>query len=176
MSPPHVCYVTIRLASDNEALLPDISSAPMHQLSANDKIELEQVIKAAAIYLDLHNQGQRFSAETQRQHDSIAVWIVGICAGAIVALGPMLDLFVDRTLVAPWQLWILHFFFILGVLLGIVHRCFLAQMMEADKLCAFKKSSLAATIVLKEVHTAQDIKQLKLDLQDVVNGNDVQLK
>lgn len=156
--------------------MPDITSVSMHNLSANDKVELEQVIKSAEVYLDLHNQGQRFAAETQRQHDSIAVWIVGICAGAVLALSPILDSFVDKTDIAKWQLMVLYAFFVLGVLLGIVHRCFLAQMMDADKFSAFTKTTLASTAILKEIHTPQDIKDMKNDLISVIDGTNQDLK
>lgn len=116
----------------------------MGKTSATSEIEanedrVDRLLETVSDYARGLREGLTLADSLQRHEDSIVVWIIGLAAGAVIALPAGLSYVVQTKHFPRWALALSILPFVLAVLAGVAHRLILAAMMEKDKLYAFAK-------------------------------------
>ena len=144
----------------------------MPELSTDDKIEFELVIKGATAFLELEREAGRETLDANRHEDRLTAWIVGLSAGAIAAINAI-PKFAG---ISRWQALLVFSFFILSIVSGLVYRWILKELETADRFASYnKRSSLIAVIVLStEIRSSEDIKKAKTRLKEIMEKKDPQ--
>ena len=144
----------------------------MPELSPDDKIEFELVIKGASAFLELEREAGRETRDVNRHEDRLTAWIVGLSAGAIAAINAIPKL----AGITRWQALLVFSFFILSIVSGLVYRWILKELVTADIFAGYnKRSSLIAVIVLSTgIRSSEDIKKAKARLKEIMENKDPQ--
>ena len=72
-------------------------------------------------------EGMALADASQRHEDNMAIWIIGLATGAVIAIPSFLS-----QVVPQWGIGVSIVPFVLAILLGIVHRLLLAELMIHD--------------------------------------------
>lgn len=142
----------------------------MPELSPDDKIELELVVKGASAFLELEQEADRKTRDANRHEDNLTAWVVGLSAGAIAAMNA-----IPRLAGIPrWEALLVFSFFILSIISGLVYRWILKELETADNFASYcKKASLTAVIVLStDIRYSEDIKKAKAQLREIMEKKD----
>ena len=148
----------------------------MEELSTEDRAELDRVLRALNAYTELLQHGEGLAAQSQRHDDAMAVWIVGLCAGAVAVLGPVLGAFGDVTIMPRFQLVMLYGIFVIGLLFGIGHRYTLAKLMEADQISAMARRSALVAVTFRRINSRGEIDRMREEILAIFDGKDEKIK
>ncbi len=97
---------------------------------------VEKFLRTAEAYAGALREGWAHIGLLQQHEDKMVVWIIGLAAGAVIAL---LAYVIDVKSAPEWALALLLGPFVLAVVAGVAYRLVLAVVMERDLLFALKK-------------------------------------
>lgn len=148
---------------------------PMDNLTAEDRREIAQMSRLHTVTIDLIRHWDERCIQSQRHDHSVAVWVVGLCAGAVAAIGHLLNPFWDVKSLTLWQLTFLYGPFVFGIVFGIAHSIILTRLMEAGYKHEVSKYSALAAIPFTSIHGADDIRKIRATISAIALGKDEQL-
>jgi len=148
----------------------------MDNLTAEQRREIARISRLLTTTIDLMKHWDERCVQSYRHDHSVAVWIVGLCAGAVAAIDHLLNPFLNVKSLTLWQLIFLYGPFVLGIVFGIAHSIILTRLMEAGYKHEVSKYSAMAAIPFMPIGDANDIKTIRTTISAIALGNDEQLR
>jgi hypothetical protein len=144
------------------------------EIEANED-RINRLLETISEYARGLREGHALADSLQRHEDSIAVWIIGLAAGAIIALPAGLSYVVQIKHIPRWALALSILPFVLAVLTGVGHRLILAAMMEKDKLYAFAKIHALEVLRFRRFAGEPGVKKLVEEVLGIMDNkpNDI---
>ena len=97
---------------------------------------VEKFLRTAEAYAGALREGSAHIGLLQQHEDKMVVWIIGLAAGAVIAL---LAYIIDVKSAGQWALALLLGPFVLAVVAGVAYRLVLAEVIERNMLFALGK-------------------------------------
>lgn len=119
-------------------------------------------------------EGAAFARSSQRHADNMVVWIIGLSAGAVIAL-PTTYSFLNLRSVPEWILGLLLAPFVLGVLVGIAFRLYLAKLMAIDDKYFFGTIQALELLKLGDFEGQEGLKQFRHEVLAIMEARDADI-
>lgn len=134
-----------------------------------------RLLEIIADYCQALREGHSHADAIVRHEDNMAGWIIGLAAGAVVALPAALGQILDVKHLPWWGLALSFLPFILAALTGIAHRLILAEIMEKDKLFAFAKIHDVEMLRFRKPSEESDFKILEQEFFSIMDDKPANL-
>ena len=142
----------------------------MAELSPDEKVEVQLVIRGANAFLELEQRASEEVCDLVDREDQYILWIVGLSSGAIagVSVAPR---FADISWLEAAAVFTC---FGLSILSGAIYRWMLYKLETADRMATFnKQSSLTSVLFLASTaKTAREITDAKAQVKQIHEGKD----
>ena len=142
----------------------------MAELSPDEKVEVQLVIRGANAFLDLEQKASEEVCDLVDREDKYILWIVGLSSGAIAGVSAA-----PRLADISWlEAAAVFTFFGLSILSGAIYRWILYKLETADRMATFnKQSSLTSVLFLASTaKTAQEIADAKAQVKQIHEGKE----
>jgi hypothetical protein len=134
-----------------------------------------RLLEIIADYCQALREAHSHADALLRHEDSMAVWISGLAAGAVVALPAALSQILDVKHLLWWGLALSFLPFVLATLTGIAYRLSLAEIMEKDKLFAVAKIHDVEMLRFRELSEESDFKILEQEFFSIMDDKPADL-
>ncbi|KRT70500.1 MAG: hypothetical protein XU15_C0004G0076 [candidate division NC10 bacterium CSP1-5] len=127
---------------------------------------VEKFLTTAEAYSRALREGWEHIGSLQQHEDKMVVWIIGLAAGAVIAL---LAYIIDVNRTPQWALLLSLGPFVLAVVAGVAYRLVLAEVMERDMLFAAKKVHALEALKFRTFEGAEGSDQLAREVLAIMD-------
>ena len=121
------------------------------------QFRVEKFLRTAEAYAGALREDWAHIGLLQQHEDKMVVWIIGLAAGAVIAL---LAYIIDVKSATEWSLSLLLGPFVLAVVTGVAYRLVLVEVMERDMLFALKKVHALEVLKFRTFEGTQELDHL----------------
>lgn len=125
---------------------------------------IERFLNTADGYVRSLREGMALADASQRHEDNMAVWIIGLATGALIAIPSLLS-----QVVPQWGIGVSIVPFIFAIILGIVYRLLLAELMTHDDYFGFLKIHKVEALKLSEFDDEKGVDEALKELLNILN-------
>jgi len=115
-------------------------------------------------------EGMALADASQRHEDNMAVWIIGLATGAVIAIPSLLS-----QVVPQWGIGVSIVPFVLAILLGIVHRLLLAELMTHDDYFGLYKIHKVEALRLRDFEGEAGADLARIELLNIMDDKSGEL-
>lgn len=130
---------------------------------------IEQFLETVTGYVEGLRDARAISESLWRHEDNMVVWIIGLAAGAVITVPPLLSQLINVQHLPRWALGLSLAPFVLAIPTGIVYRLVLAGHMKKNALFGFKKIHALEALRFRRFEAGQGLKQLGEKALAIVN-------
>jgi hypothetical protein len=141
-----------------------------------DRIERDRLLGAVTGIIHAYRNGNEHARESQRHEDSMTIWIVSLSSGAVIAIGPVLNVISDLHALPKYEVVFMFVPFALAILFGIAHRIILSRLMIADGHYFVSKMALLNSVQFMEINNNDTLRKEAIELIDDKTGGLPKLK
>ena len=128
--------------------------------------KVEEFLKTADAFARVLREGREHIGSLQQHEDKMVVWIIGLAAGAVIAL---LAYVIDVKSAPQWALLLSLVPFVLAVVAGVAYRLVVKEVMERDILFGMMKVVAFEALRLKTFEGAQGSYQLGREVLEIMD-------